>query len=98
MMTHQISYWPFGLYGQGMHDFIIREIEIGQRAALFEDMETCGDSALDDLSYAYRIQVYPTFDDDPADWGLSPGKPITEAEMKAAEYAEVFGDAWDDAK
>jgi hypothetical protein len=40
--------WPFGLYDTGMHDFIIREIEIGNRAALCEDMEQCGFSALDE--------------------------------------------------
>ncbi len=39
--------FPGGLYGPGMHDYIIREIEIGPRAALCEDMEACGFSALD---------------------------------------------------
>lgn len=39
------------LYGQGMHDFVLREAEIGTRAAMFEDSEYCGWSALDDLSY-----------------------------------------------
>jgi hypothetical protein len=41
--------WPFGLYGAGMHDYVLREIEVGSRAALYEDMEACGDSALDDM-------------------------------------------------
>lgn len=31
--------WPFGLYGHGMHDFVLRELEIGTRAALAEDAE-----------------------------------------------------------
>jgi hypothetical protein len=31
--------WPFGLYGHGMHDFILRELEIGFRAASFEEGE-----------------------------------------------------------
>ena len=31
--------WPGGLYGAGMHDYVIREIEIGGRAALYEDLE-----------------------------------------------------------
>lgn len=31
--------WPFGLYGQGMHDFVLRELEIGRRAAACEDDE-----------------------------------------------------------
>ncbi len=39
--------YPGGLYGAGMHDHVMREIEIGPRAALYEDMEACGDSALD---------------------------------------------------
>jgi hypothetical protein len=30
-----------------MHTFILRELEIGSRAALAEDMEHCGFSALD---------------------------------------------------
>ena len=38
--------YPGGLYGSGMHDLVIREIEIGPRAALYEDMEAIGDSAL----------------------------------------------------
>lgn len=41
--------WPFGLYGAGMHELILREIEIGKRAAQYEDMESCGESALDDI-------------------------------------------------
>jgi hypothetical protein len=28
---------------------------------------------------------YPTFDDDPARWGLSLGKPLSEAELKEAQ-------------
>jgi len=40
------------LYGQGMHAFVLRELEIGKRAAAAEDDEYCGWSALDDLSYA----------------------------------------------
>jgi hypothetical protein len=41
--------WPWGLYGAGMHYFIIRELEIGSRAALCEDSEYCGFSALDEM-------------------------------------------------
>lgn len=40
-----------GLYGKGMHDFILRELEIGTRAAMVEDSERCGWSALDDLIF-----------------------------------------------
>ena len=34
---------------------------------------------------------YPTFDDDPALWGLKQGEPMTEAEAKAASDAEAWG-------
>ena len=40
------------LYGHGMHDFVLRELEIGKRATAAEDNEHCGWSALDDLDYA----------------------------------------------
>lgn len=45
-----------GLYGPGMHDFVIREMEVGTRAAICEDSETCGYSALFDLSYEEYIR------------------------------------------
>jgi hypothetical protein len=32
-----------------MHDYVLREIEIGPRAALCEDMEACGVSELDEM-------------------------------------------------
>lgn len=56
--------WPGGLYGIGMHDFVIRELEIGSRAAAYEDSEACGWSALLDLSYAEycRTEVVPEAD------------------------------------
>lgn len=44
-------WWPHGLYGPGMHDYIVREIEIGTRAASAQDAEDCGFSALLDLIY-----------------------------------------------
>lgn len=40
-----------GIYGQGMHDFVIRELEIGQRAASCEDSEACGFGPLLDAMY-----------------------------------------------
>lgn len=40
-----------GLYGHGMHDFILRECEIGLRAAMCEDSEACGFDAIFDLLY-----------------------------------------------
>jgi len=38
------------LYSQGMHDFILRECEVGTRVALAEDDEACGFGPLFDLS------------------------------------------------
>ena len=34
---------------------------------------------------------YPTFDDNPAKWGLQPEAPMTEAELKAAGELEPWG-------
>lgn len=45
-----------GLYGNGMHDFVLRELEIGRRAASCEDSERGGWSALDDLSYDQYVE------------------------------------------
>lgn len=42
--------YQFGIYGPGMHDFVLRELEIGFRAAVYEDMEAAGFSALDDVA------------------------------------------------
>lgn len=44
--------WPGGLYGSGMHDWILMEAELGTRVAHAQDSEDCGWSALLDLSYA----------------------------------------------
>jgi hypothetical protein len=117
-----------------MHDFIIREIEIGTRAAICEDSEACGYGALFDLSYAEYVRQsepvctrpgtepvqltlstphnqaepredtpgelspaepgragYPTFDDNPADWGLSTQAWGSQAEADAAESLEIWG-------
>jgi hypothetical protein len=38
-----------------MHDFILRECELGSRAALAEDDEWCGFGPLFDLQYAEYI-------------------------------------------
>lgn len=43
--------YPFGLYSHGIHDFIIRECEIGFRAARYEEDELDGWSAITDLQY-----------------------------------------------
>ena len=34
---------------------------------------------------------YPTFDDDPARWGLLPEPPMTEAELAAAAELDAWG-------
>jgi hypothetical protein len=34
---------------------------------------------------------YPTFDADPARWGLLPEPPMTDAELEAAAEAEAWG-------
>lgn len=33
--------WPGGLYSSGMHDFVLREAEVGTRVALAEDEDAC---------------------------------------------------------
>lgn len=40
-----------GIHGPGMHDLVLREFEIGPRAALWEDSERYGWGALWDLMY-----------------------------------------------
>lgn len=43
-----------GIYGKGMHGFILRELEIGYRAAVVEDQDYVDayPSAILDLQYA----------------------------------------------
>jgi hypothetical protein len=44
--------WPFGLYGNGMHDYVMAEIELGERVAVaFDSKYSLGDDALADLMY-----------------------------------------------
>ncbi len=33
--------WPGGLYSHGMHDFVLREAEVGTRVAMAEDDDAC---------------------------------------------------------
>ncbi len=40
-----------GLFGSGMHDFILRELEVGERVTLAQDSEDVGFGALFDLQY-----------------------------------------------
>lgn len=48
--------YPFGLYGAGMHDFILRELEVGTRVAMAEDNEACGFGPLFDVQYMEWVQ------------------------------------------
>jgi hypothetical protein len=40
-----------GLYNNGMHNFILDEMELGTRVAMALDNEACGFGPLFDLSY-----------------------------------------------
>lgn len=35
------GWWPGGLHSSGMHDFVLREAEVGTRVALAEDEDAC---------------------------------------------------------
>lgn len=45
-----------GLYGKGMHDFVLRECEVGYRVAAAEDDEACGFGPLLDYSFNLYCQ------------------------------------------
>lgn len=47
------------VYGHGMHDFILREVEVGTRVALAEDDELCGLGPLFDLQYDEWLKTQP---------------------------------------
>ena len=53
-------------------------------AALDAEAHDCPGSA---------CHAYPTFDDDPARWGLLPEPEMTEAELEAAALADAWGPA-----
>jgi hypothetical protein len=46
-----------GLYGNGMHDFILRECEVGFRVAAVEDDEACGFGPVFDLQYQEYVEA-----------------------------------------
>lgn len=52
-----------GLYGKGMHDFVLREFEIGKRAATVEDEELNGGygvpPAILDIQYREYCEAHP---------------------------------------
>lgn len=43
--------WPPGLRGSGMHDWVVRELEVGRRVADAEDDEACGMGPLLDAHF-----------------------------------------------
>jgi len=49
------STWT-GLYSKGMHSFILRETEIGFRAAAAEDDEACGLGPLIDYMFEQDVR------------------------------------------
>jgi hypothetical protein len=50
------AYIP-GLYGKGMHDFIMRECEVGFRVAAEEDSEACGFGPLIDWMFEMDVRA-----------------------------------------
>jgi hypothetical protein len=48
--------WGSGLYSSAMHDFVMRELEVGFRVAAAEDSEACGFGPLLDLQYMEYIR------------------------------------------
>lgn len=44
-----------GLHHGGMHDFVLRELEVGFRVAVAEDSEACGFGPLLDLAYSLDV-------------------------------------------
>ena len=47
------------VYGPGMHDIVMRELEVGLRVALAEDDEACGFGPLFDASADAYFQKNP---------------------------------------
>lgn len=50
--------WPFGLHHNGMHNFILDEMELGTRVARAIDMESLGYGPLFDLSYEIYMREH----------------------------------------
>lgn len=51
-----------GLYSNAMHDFVLRELEIGKRAATAEDNGACGFGPVFDLQYAEWVRTHIEFE------------------------------------
>lgn len=47
-----------GLYNNAMHQFILDEMELGTRVAMYLDNEACGFGALFDLSYELYMKEH----------------------------------------
>lgn len=46
------------MYGNGMHDFLLDELELGERAAMALDDEAIGFGPLFDVSYELYLAVH----------------------------------------
>lgn len=62
--------WPGGLYGAGMHDFVLREAEVGTRVAMAEDEDAVmgADFRLLALGLAEDVANCIEADDDEDGW------------------------------
>ncbi len=56
-----------GLHHNGMHDFVLRELEVGARTALAEDDEACGFGPLFDARYLRWARSQPDHPEDAFD-------------------------------
>ena len=54
--------WPGGLYSSGMHDFVLRDAEVGTRVALAEDEDAC-------MGADFRLYVAELAEHDRAEGG-----------------------------
>lgn len=52
-----------GLYSSGMHDFVLREAEVGTRVAMAEDDEACGMGPFWDEHYRQFMRSQPWLPD-----------------------------------
>ena len=77
--------FPAGLYGSGMHEYVLDEIELGPRAAACADAEACGYSPLspepepeaewdsaDSNACQARVEAGLEPEDEPAPYTLTP--------------------------
>lgn len=67
-----------GVFGNGMHDFILRDMELGERVAMAQDDEDCGYGALFDLSYEQYLAE---------EYARTVARPMTPEEIQASREA-----------